>query len=415
MHKLIHQNIANFNISIHLPSSKSISNRALILNAFYNHQVKLHNISEADDTQLMLTALNTTNTDINLKNAGTCMRFLAAFFAAQNHEEVNLLCSKRMEQRPIADLVNALQNLGAEISYLNSLNFPPLNIKGKILNGGNIAINASESSQFISALMLIAPFINNGLTMELLGNIASFDYIKMTALLMEKFGLTVNINNQIITIPNQPNAPIINEYTIENDWSSAAFWYLTCCLNNQISISLKTLSLNSIQGDKITPEIFKQLGVNTTSNFDHLIIQKQLEAKPTCYFDLGNCIDLAPALCVACAALNINATITGLENLVIKESNRLEAIVTELKKLGYNITFNSNTIFTHPSSFIDFEKQVTINTYSDHRIAMAFAPLALKFKNLSLDNLEVVNKSYPNFFAELAKVGIQTTSLSKIE
>lgn len=411
MHRLIHQNISNFNISIHLPSSKSISNRALILNAFYNNQIKLHNISEADDTQLMLNALNTTNTNINLKNAGTCMRFLAAYFAAQNHKEVNLLCSKRMEQRPIADLVNALQNLGADISYLNSLNFPPLNIKGKKLDGKKIAINASESSQFISALMLIAPFIKNGISLELLGNIASIDYIKMTALLMEKFGLTVIINNQIITIPDQNKAPIINEYTIENDWSSAAFWYLTCCLNNQISISLNNLSLNSIQGDKITPEIFKQLGVNSTPNLGNLIIQKQSEANYNCYFDLSNCIDLAPALCVACAALHINATITGLENLVIKESNRLEAIVTELKKLGYHITFNSNTIFTHPTNFIDFEKQVTINVYNDHRIAMAFAPLALKFKNLCLDEIDVVNKSYPQFFNELAKVGIQTISL----
>ncbi len=411
MFRLISYPISNNNLTINLPASKSISNRALILNAFYHNSIKLHNLSLADDTQLMNWALYTNETKLNLKNAGTCMRFLTAYFATKNNKEVSLLCSERMKQRPIANLVNALQNLGADITYLEKDNFPPLLIKGKLMEGKKITINASESSQFITALMLIAPFIKNGLCLELIGNIASFDYIKMTALLMEQFGLNVAIDKNIITIKNQTDIAPIKEFTIENDWSSAAFWYLTCCLNNEIAITLNNLSLNSIQGDNITAKIFEELGVITKSIGNDLIIQKQLDANQMCYFDLSNCIDLAPALTVACAALNINATVTGLENLVIKESNRLEAVVTELKKLGYSITHNSNTIFIQQTDSIDFEKSNTINTYGDHRIAMAFAPLALKFKNLSLDNLDVVNKSYPDFFTELTKVGIETKAL----
>ena len=411
MFGLVYKNTTVRNIRIDLPASKSISNRALILNAFYKNSITLNNLSLADDTQLMNWALNTNETQLNLKNAGTCMRFLTAYFATQNNKEISLLCSNRMKQRPIANLVNALQNLDADITYLEQKNIPPLLIKGKLILGKKITIDASESSQFITALMLIAPFIQNGLTIELTGNIASFDYIKMTALLMEQFGLNVTLNSNIITIKNQTNTAPIKEFTIENDWSSAAFWYLTCCLNNQIAITLYNLSTNSIQGDNITAKLFEQLGIITKSIDNNLIIQKQLEANSTCYFDLSNCIDLAPALTVACASLNINATVTGLKNLVIKESNRLEAIVTELKKIGYNVSNNNNTIFIHQTSSIDFNKTVKINTYDDHRIAMAFAPLALKFNNISLDNLHVVKKSYPNFFTELAKVGVETITL----
>jgi 3-phosphoshikimate 1-carboxyvinyltransferase len=411
MFGLVYKNTTVRNIRIDLPASKSISNRALILNAFYKNSITLNNLSLADDTQLMNWALNTNETQLNLKNAGTCMRFLTAYFATQNNKEISLLCSNRMKQRPIANLVNALQNLDADITYLEQKNIPPLLIKGKLILGKKITIDASESSQFITALMLIAPFIQNGLTIELTGNIASFDYIKMTALLMEQFGLNVTLNSNIITIKNQTNTAPIKEFTIENDWSSAAFWYLTCCLNNQIAITLNNLSTNSIQGDNITAKLFEQLGIITKSIDNNLIIQKQLEANSTCYFDLSNCIDLAPALTVACASLNINATVTGLKNLVIKESNRLEAIVTELKKIGYNVSNNNNTIFIHQTSSIDFNKTVKINTYDDHRIAMAFAPLALKFNNISLDNLHVVKKSYPNFFTELAKVGVETITL----
>lgn len=406
MFGLVYNSLAVNKIAIELPASKSISNRALILNAFYQNSILLHNLSLADDTQLMNWALTTKQTTINLKNAGTCMRFLTAYFATQHNRKMWLLCSERMKQRPIANLVGTLQNLGAEINYLEQENFPPLFIKGKLMEGKKIAINATESSQYITALMLIAPFIKNGLSIELLGNIASFDYIKMTTLVMEMFDLEVFVKNNVISIKQQPKTIPIKEFTIENDWSSAAFWYLTCCLNNQLSITLNNLSLNSVQGDKVTAKIFEQLGVITTQNNTNLVIQKVAEANAVCNFDLSNCIDLAPALCVACAALNITATVTGLENLVIKESNRLNAIVTELKKLGYHVFNNNNTIFIQKSSGINFEKPNTINTYSDHRIAMAFAPMALKFKYLNIDNPAVVDKSYPHFFTELAKIGI---------
>jgi 3-phosphoshikimate 1-carboxyvinyltransferase len=339
------------------------------------------------------------------------MRFLTAYFAAQPNKEVTLLCSKRMQQRPIAKLVNALQSLNAEICYLQEPNYPPILIKGKEIAGKNISIKASESSQFITALMLIAPFTKNGLTIELLGSIASIDYIKMTALIMEQFGLKVITNNNFITIPNQNKSAVISEFTVESDWSSAAFWYLTCCLNNQIAIKLNAISSNSIQGDNRTIAIFEKLGITSTKYQNNLIIQKNMKANNNCKFNLSNCIDLAPALCVACAALNINAIITGLENLIIKESNRLLAIVTELKKLGFKVNSNSNTIFIYQTQSINFEKKIVINTYNDHRIAMAFAPLAIQFNNLILNDVSVVTKSYPHFFADLEKVGISAISL----
>lgn len=393
-------------VDIDLPTSKSISNRALILSELLDNKIVINQLSLADDTQLMLSVLSSKNNDVNLQNAGTCMRFLTAFFAIKTNKNISLFCSERMKQRPIKDLVDALIDLGAEIQFLESENFPPLKIFGKKLSGKPINIDCSESSQFITALMLIAPFIDNGIVINLTGKIASFNYIKMTALLMNQFGFSVILAPNSIEIKEFKNQNVIPCYTIEKDWSSAAFWYLIACLNPQLSIGLNGLSKTSIQGDAITFEIFEQLGVLTNETVNGLTIKKNNAANKFSEFDLINAIDLAPALCVACAALNVNATIYGLQNLKIKESNRLFAIVNELNKFGYNLSNKSDTIYIKQTNQIDYNKSITINTYNDHRIAMAFAPLSILFNQLKMEDVEVVSKSYPNFFNDLKLVGI---------
>lgn len=394
------------NVTIHLPTSKSISNRMLILNALLNNKIVLNELSLADDTQLMLSVLLDESNEIDIENAGTCMRFLTAFFACKENKIISLLCSERMMQRPVKGLVDALINLGANINYLTNENYPPLKINGKKLKGNTLNIDASESSQFITALMLIAPFVENGMTIHLKGKIASFDYIKMTALLMNDLGFSVSLTNNTIVIKPYQGESIISNFTIEKDWSSAAFWYLIAALNPEISIHLIGLSMTSIQGDHITFKVFEKLGVTTKETNDGLVISKEKIADDFVAFDLINAIDLAPALCVACAALNVNATISGLQNLKIKESNRLLAIVNELNKFGYDVSNSSEEIIIKKTNNIDYKKSLTVNTYNDHRIAMAFAPLSMLFNQLKIDDITVVSKSYPNYFNDLKLVGV---------
>ena len=398
------------NLTIDLPTSKSISNRALILNALLNNKIILNELSLADDTQLMLHVLSNDSNEVNLENAGTCMRFLTAFFATKENKNINLIGSERMKQRPIKSLVDALLKLGADINYIENPNYPPLEIKGKKLTGNSMDIDASESSQYITALMLIAPFVHNGLTLNLSGNIASFDYIKMTAKLMNQIGLSVILVNNTITIKEYNDEPIISSYTIEKDWSGAAFWYLIAVLNPTQLITLKGLKKNSIQGDNITFKIFEKLGITTIETNNDIVIKKENIAIDNLEFDLLNAIDLAPALCVACAALNVNATISGLQNLKIKESNRLLAIVKELNKFGYDVSNSFDEIIIKQKVAIDYNKSIIINTYNDHRIAMAFAPLSILFNQIKIDDSTVVSKSYPHFFNDLEKVGIALKS-----
>jgi 3-phosphoshikimate 1-carboxyvinyltransferase len=406
MKRLIYTKNDFKNIVIDLPTSKSISNRALILNALLNNKFVINELSLADDTQLMLDVLLNERNEVDIENAGTCMRFLTAFFASKQNKNINLIGSERMKQRPIKSLVDALIKLGADINYLEKPNYPPLKINGKKLMGNSIDIDASESSQFISALMLIAPFVQNGLTLNLLGNIASFDYVKMTAKIMNQIGLSVILVDNTITIKEYTDEKIISNITIEKDWSGAAFWYLIAAINPMQSITLKGLSKNSIQGDHITFKIFEKLGIASVETTDEIVIKNHNIVIDNVKFDLLNAIDLAPALCVTCAALNVNATISGLQNLKIKESNRLSAIVNELNKFGYDVTNSSDEIIIKQRVYIDYNKSITINTYNDHRMAMAFAPLAILFNQLKIDDPTVVSKSYPHFFNDLEKVGI---------
>ncbi|MES2654536.1 MAG: 3-phosphoshikimate 1-carboxyvinyltransferase [Bacteroidota bacterium] len=406
MYSLVYKKKALNYCSVNLPASKSISNRALILNAFLKQQVRLQNLSLADDTQLMIKALSQSQPVVNLENAGTCMRFLTAYFACMENQVTELLCNERMKQRPIKELVEVLNYLGADIEYLAQSNYPPLKIKGATLSGKPVEIDASQSSQYITALMLIGPFIQNGLSIQLKDQVASFDYIKMTASLMHDFGFDVLVNEMSIEIKPLSKPILLAEYTIEKDWSSAAFWYLMVALEADLKVCLNGLSKSSIQGDKVTADIFEKLGVRSEAIPEGLLIYKYSSPVSDLHFDLSACIDLAPALCVACAALNIKATIFGLQNLVIKESNRLVVIVNELSKLGYHITHTSNSIFIDQMAQIDYQKAVVIDTYDDHRIAMAFAPLAILFSQLQLKDIQVVSKSYPTYFDDLSRAGI---------
>lgn len=407
MYRLSYTNPNLNSIEIDLPTSKSISNRALILNALLKNKIKLFELSSADDTQIMITALTSNNKEIYLKNAGTCMRFLAAYFSVLPQINVILYCDERMKERPIKELIDALNNLGADIKYLENENYPPLAISGKKIEGNTVHLNASKSSQFVSALMLVAPFIKNGLTIYLYESIASYDYIKMTSLLMNEFGLKCDLVNNKIEIEEYVNSPILNEYTIEKDWSAAAFWYLTACINPNVNINLNSLDLNSIQGDKITAEYFQKLGIVTTQTESGIEINNSLKCNNNLSFDLENCIDLAPALSVACAVLNLNVSLFGLNNLKIKESNRLIAIVNELLKFGFNVENTNDSInIKSIETNIDYNKKIIIKTYNDHRIAMAFAPLTMLFNNVEIEEIESVGKSYPNFFIDLNKIGI---------
>lgn len=443
--------------TIHLPSSKSISNRALILQQVGNIPISLHNLSTADDTLLMQQALNQHQGTIQLKNAGTCMRFLTAYFAATPNSEVTLLCDKRMEQRPIHELVTVLKELGADINYLNNEGFPPLQISGKKLQGGTISISASASSQHVSALMMIAPMCENGLTLQLTGAVTSFPYIKMTAQLMEQFGWNVSIReegNVTIIISGEIGKSEIqnskfetrnikseilhpkSEITIEPDWSAASYWYEMAALSKECDILLEGLSLNSLQGDAVIAEYMELFGVYTEEEPNGIRltkkvrnskseIRKNLEIQhlKSQILYLTPFPDLTPTLAVTAAALNMPITLSGLQNLRIKESDRLEALRAELTILGFDVTITDDELevrkspqlaahgpqhddLQHLTSNISSPKS-QISTYSDHRMAMAFAPLALLFHSVTIEHPEVVEKSYPHFWEDLRAVGFE--------
>lgn len=418
--------------SIDLPASKSIANRALILQAILPN-ISLKNISEADDTLLMQSALNSDASEIHLKNAGTCMRFLTAYFASIEGRKVRLTCDERMKERPIKTLVDALRELGADITYIEKEGYPPLAIQGKKLLGKSIKMHANESSQFISALMLIGPSIDNGLEIILEGDISSLDYIEMTAKLMREFGLDVHFENNKITIRHSnPSNTKSLEYSIEADWSSAAFWYQMAAMSEDSQITINGLSLESLQGDKIIATLLSNQVETKTISSDiviHSINSKINNQKTT--INLKNQPDLAPALTVCLAAVGIEAKIEGLENLKIKESNRLQALHDELNRLGFAINIDGdsleikksgNTIPSTPLRVTESVNQqpnnsttklshnqqiknLKIKTYKDHRMAMAFAPLALVFGEVIIENPDVVEKSYPHYWDDLKKAG----------
>ena len=402
---------------IKITGSKSETNRLLLLQALYPN-LTLENTSNSDDSEVMLKALQnsqllTPNSQlIDVHHAGTAMRFLAAFFAIQEGKEVVLTGSSRMKERPIKILVDALNELGAEITYEENEGFPPIKIKGKKLTQNKVSLPANVSSQYISALLLIAPKLENGLVLTLEGEITSVPYIKMTLALLNEIGVMTSFENNVIKVNPTPNTQHPSPLTIESDWSSASYWYSIVALSEiGFQVTLSSYKKNSLQGDSALIDIYKDFGVETTFNSDNSItISKTKNCQLSIVnYQLNNCPDIAQTIAVTSFGLGIACDLTGLHTLKIKETDRLEALKIELTKLGAEISVTNDSLHLKSSSGI--KQNISISTYQDHRMAMAFAPLALKVP-ITINQAEVVSKSYPDFWKDLELVGIENSEIN---
>lgn len=390
--------------NIILPSSKSISNRALILNALSSNPVTIENLSDCDDTKTMIEAFNTNDSIINVGAAGTAMRFLSAYLSQKRGEWI-LTGTERMRNRPIKILVDALRQIGAKIEYLGKEGFPPLKIHGQKLKGGNISLNGDVSSQFISAIMMIAPSTEKGIKITLEGNVISRPYIDMTKKMMEYFGIEIEEKENSFIIP--PQSYKADKFIVESDWSAASYWYEILFLsNNPVNkIHLKGLYSDSIQGDSEVASLFKKLGVNTQFNNEDTTITNSVCHSDFFEYHFANEPDLAQTFVVTCCLKNIRFRFTGLQSLKIKETDRITALKTELGKLGYDLEDENNSILSWDGSRKELQKDIIIDTYEDHRMAMAFAPVALIRGQITINNPEVVSKSYPSYWDDLKKTG----------
>jgi 3-phosphoshikimate 1-carboxyvinyltransferase len=397
------------NSILKISGSKSETNRFLLLQALYP-EIKVENASNSDDSDVMLNALANSHhlspitQTIDVHHAGTAMRFLTAYFAIQEGKEVLLTGSDRMKQRPIKILVDALNHFGAEITYEEQTGFPPLRIKGKKLSKSKVTLQANVSSQYISALLLIAPKLENGLELNLEGEITSVSYIKMTLALLNEIGVKTSFENNTIKVIHHPSPINQNPIIVESDWSSASYWYSIIALSEIGSqITLSSFKENSLQGDSALVEIYKNFGVESVFNSNEITLHKVENLKPaTLNLELNPCPDIAQTIAVTCFGLGISCQLTGLHTLKIKETDRLEALKTELTKLGATISVTNNSLTLEPSENIN--PNVCISTYQDHRMAMAFAPLALKVP-IIIENAEVVSKSYPAFWENVKQIG----------
>ena len=389
--------------SVQLPASKSISNRALILNALSYSPYDIQNLSDCDDTEVMVKALNSDSRDFDIKAAGTAMRFLTAFLS-KIVGEWTITGTERMKNRPIKLLVDALNSLGARIEYMEKEGYPPLRIFGSALQGGEISLAGGVSSQYISALLMIAPLMEKGLTLHLEGNIISRPYINLTLQLMEQFGVKAIWNGQTIKILPQEYKPI--RFTVESDWSAASYWYSIMALSKNAEIELLGLFKNSLQGDAAGAKLFAQLGVGTTFTDRGVMLKYNGNVTKKLIYNFVNEPDLAQTFVVTCELLNIPFRFTGLQSLKIKETDRIEALKTELRKLGYLLTDSNDSILEWNGERCEPEADPIIATYEDHRMAMAFAPAALVLpKGLKVADPEVVTKSYPAYWEDLRKAG----------
>jgi 3-phosphoshikimate 1-carboxyvinyltransferase len=412
--------------SIALTASKSISNRVLIIKALCEDIFNVENLATAKDTVTLNKLLFSNNEQFfDVGHAGTVMRFLTAYLALKNGEFV-ITGSERMQQRPIKVLVDALRDLGAKIEYLKNEGYPPLKITGGFVSGNAIEIDGGVSSQYISALMLIAPKIKGGLTIQFKNEIISKPYINMTLEIMKDFGADVNWVEETIVV-KEGNYKA-KDFVVEADWSSASYWYGIAALANEAEINLYGLSKNSLQGDAVVQDIYKSFGVKTEYVENGVRLTKSLHHSITSsfHFDFENCPDIAQTVAVTCAALNVEAKFTGLKTLRIKETDRIFALQQELTKLGYNVEVDGDDLRIVPSlrtesnevkqssfsrlscegrNLYDWDGKF-IDTYDDHRMAMAFAPLAL-IAPITINDENVVVKSYPNFWKDLGSVGFR--------
>ncbi len=390
--------------SIQITGSKSESNRLLLLQALYP-ELEIENVSNSDDSRLMMKALESTSEVIDIRHAGTAMRFLTAFFAIQEGREVILTGSDRMKERPIKILVEALQSIGAQIEYLEEDGFPPLKIRGEKLTRSKIKLQANVSSQYISALLLIASKLENGLELTLKGEITSIPYIKMTLSLLEGIGVKSTFNENVITVypNNKPLKP--KTLVVESDWSSASYYYSIAALSEPgTEITLSSYKENSLQGDSALADIYNHFGVSTIFDGHSVILKKESKELVPLNLNLQNAPDIAQTIAVTCLGLGVSCQLTGLHTLKIKETDRLVALKTEIEKLGGEVKITSKSLQLKQSTKI--KDMIRIATYNDHRMAMAFAPLALK-TGIVIENPSVVSKSYPTFWEDLNLIGFK--------
>jgi 3-phosphoshikimate 1-carboxyvinyltransferase len=398
--RLSHQS-GNLHGKIQITGSKSESNRMLLLQALFP-QIALDNLSNSDDTVAMKSGLESDNDLVDIGHAGTSMRFLTAYYSTLENQEKTLTGSPRMQERPIGILVDALRQLGAEISYLKNEGYPPLLIKGKRLTASEVRLSANISSQYITALMLIAPSLPDGLCLHLEGKITSVPYIEMTLSLLHQIGVKATFSGQRVQVfPKNDIAQTTHD--VESDWSSASYYFSIVALAKDADITLSTYKENSLQGDKVLMDIYEPLGVKSMIKNNTLYLQKQaLGSNPT-QLDLSDAPDIAQTIAVTCYGLGIACDLTGLHTLKIKETDRLVALQNELTKLGATIEITDKSLHlqkrTNP-----IHPNVLIETYHDHRMAMAFAPLALLVP-IRIQDADVVTKSYPGFWEDLEQSG----------
>ncbi|TYP75874.1 3-phosphoshikimate 1-carboxyvinyltransferase [Aquimarina intermedia] len=385
-----------------ITGSKSETNRSLLLQAFYP-ELLLRNVSNSDDANTMREALAKGSGVIDVHHAGTAMRFLTAYFAVKPGVDVILTGSERMQQRPIKILVDALRTIGCQIEYLKEEGYPPLKIQGVVPVENSVSLKANVSSQYISALMLIGSSLTAGLTIHLEGEVTSIPYINMTKQLLCQIGIETKFDGNQISI--NPQTKVASQtITIESDWSSASYFYSMMALSNDGEVTLSFYKKESYQGDARLATIYKNFGVETLFKNDTITLKKKLKTVDNIVLNLVDAPDIAQTIAVTCFGLGISCNLKGLHTLKIKETDRLLALKTELEKLGGKVHITEDALFLESSSHI--QPDITIETYNDHRMALAFAPLALK-TSLSINDADVVTKSYPDFWNDLERLGFK--------
>ena len=403
--------------TISLPASKSISNRALIIYALSGGKNMPSNLSDCDDTEVIINALRNMPEKIDIKAAGTALRFMTAYLSVMEGTHI-LTGTERMKHRPISILVDALRKLGANIEYVGTEGYPPLRITGQSLNGGLLEIPGNVSSQYISALLMIAPMLKEGMTLHLLGDIISRPYIDLTLWMMGEFGADAEwFSNDTIVVKPQPYKS--RDYFIESDWSGASYWYemMALCADKRSEVKLTGLMDGSKQGDSTTRYIFSLLGVKTQFESKQAGIAQTVTLKqngrcvPKLEYDFINAPDLAQTFVVTCAAKGIPFHFKGLSTLKIKETDRIEALKTEMRKLGYVLQDHNNSELIWDGERCDPSFEQGIDTYEDHRMALAFAPYALLHDKLIINNPQVVTKSYPHYWEDLRLAGFTIEEL----
>jgi len=395
-----------------LSGSKSISNRLLIICALAGSREDFENLSTSADTRTLQfyfefiesCAFSAIPMVIDTENAGTALRFLSAYLSITKGKWL-LTGNERMKDRPIECLASALRDLGAKVVHPEKKNYPPLLIVGKKIAGGKVAVDASESSQFVSALMLIAPYLENGLQIQLVKKPVSFSYIEMTRQLMQEFGAELQLQKDKVDI--KPGGYRMKSYHVEPDWSSASYWYEMAALAKDADIFLRGLSRKSVQGDRVVADIFKQLGVQTHFEEKGIRLKSMPGFTPSFSFDFSSCPDLVPAVLATCAAKGIPAVLSGTGHLQFKESDRISSLKTELLKTGTVLKSKAGFVELIPSKENLGQTACIFDTHGDHRLAMALAPMALKLASVKINHPEVVNKSYPQFWDDLASLGIR--------